>query len=652
MTDLTALTEITTPTTDDLVYVVDAPAGAKNPRKCSIANLVASASINADKITSGTLPLARLTGTITTAELSASAGIVNGQLAGSIAQSKITNLSTDLSGKSPTAGNTSLTTVGAIGTGTWESTDVAVAHGGTGSSTASAARTALGVAIGSDVQIYNANTALTTNTLNDFAAPNADLALGTQKITGLVAGVADSDAATKGQVDAAQAGLDAKSACRVATTADVTTWVYNNGAKTLTASGNGVVTIDGIPLLISDRILVKDQSPANENGLYYVSTVGTASATQVLTRTTDADEDDEVTSGLYTFITEGTANGSTGFVLVTADPITVGNTLLSFSQFSGLAQLNAGTGITKTGNTINVDVGISNDELPQFTTGAVDDDFLRISGTKIEGLNAGEVLTAIGASPTAGNGSLVTVGALSTGGSITSGFGAIDNGASAITTTGTITGGKLTVDNLTIDANKIESINAGGDIELAPKTTGVVTVIGNTNDGAITLNCTSNSHGQTIKSQPHSATATNTMLLPLGANSTLVSLVSTDTLTNKTLTAPVVNVGSDATGDIYYRNASGVFTRLAKPGTPAGEVLTFAASATIPSWAAAAGGAASTLLDFKYQATSYTTPSYTARTVNDANTPIQLWVKDIDANNQGIYIRIKKNAAYEDVQIG
>ena len=291
-------------------------------------------------------------------------------------------------------------------------------------------------------------------------------------------------------------------------------------------------------------------------------------------------------------------------------------------------------------------------------------------------------------SPSAGSSSIVTTGALDSG-SITSGFGNINIGSSTITTTGavstgaitaggtisgnltgnvtgntsgtaaTVTGAAqsaitsvgtlttLTVDNLTINANKIESVNAGGAIELAPKTTGVVTVIGNTNDGAITLNCTANTHGQTIKSQPHSAAATNTMLLPLGANSTLVSLVSTDTLTNKTLTAPVINAGSDADGDVYYR-ASGAFTRLPK-GT-AGQVLTINTGATAPEWATSSGGA-STLLDFKYQATSYTTPSYTARTVNDASTPIQLWVKDIDANNQGIYIRIKKNAAYEDVQI-
>ena len=79
------------------------------------------------------------------------------------------------------------------------------------------------------------------------------------------------------------------------------------------------------------------------------------------------------------------------------------------------------------------------------------------------------------------------------------------------------------------------------DLDLLAKGTGHVTIRGNTNSGAVQFNCESNSHGQIIKSQPHSASVTNTMLLPAGANSTLVSLVSTDTLTNKTLTSPKIN---------------------------------------------------------------------------------------------------------------
>ena len=82
---------------------------------------------------------------------------------------------------------------------------------------------------------------------------------------------------------------------------------------------------------------------------------------------------------------------------------------------------------------------------------------------------------------------------------------------------------------------------SNADLELAPNGTGHVTVRGNTNSGAIQFNCESNSHGQILKAQPHSAGVTNEMLLPDGANSTLVSLVATQTLTNKTLTSPKVN---------------------------------------------------------------------------------------------------------------
>jgi hypothetical protein len=98
---------------------------------------------------------------------------------------------------------------------------------------------------------------------------------------------------------------------------------------------------------------------------------------------------------------------------------------------------------------------------------------------------------------------------------------------------------------------------SNADLELAPNGTGHVTVKGNTNSGAIQFNCESNSHGQIVKAQPHSAGVTNELLLPAGGNSTLVSLESTDTLTNKTLTTPVIaeidsgsTITLDATTDI------------------------------------------------------------------------------------------------------
>jgi len=100
-----------------------------------------------------------------------------------------------------------------------------------------------------------------------------------------------------------------------------------------------------------------------------------------------------------------------------------------------------GTAITATAT---LSTGISNTNVPVFTSGVADDDFLRVAGTSIEGRSASEVLSDIGASAAAGSGSIVTTGALNSG-SITSGFGAIDNGSSAITTTGVITGGSLLV---------------------------------------------------------------------------------------------------------------------------------------------------------------------------------------------------------------
>ena len=95
------------------------------------------------------------------------------------------------------------------------------------------------------------------------------------------------------------------------------------------------------------------------------------------------------------------------------------------------------------------------------------------------------------------------------------------------------------------------------DFNISAKGTGHVTVLGDTNSGAIEFNCENNSHGQILKAQPHSAGVTNEMLLPDGSSSTLVSLVATQTLTNKTLTTPVIaeidssaDITLDATNDV------------------------------------------------------------------------------------------------------
>ena len=114
---------------------------------------------------------------------------------------------------------------------------------------------------------------------------------------------------------------------------------------------------------------------------------------------------------------------------------------------------------------------------------------------------------------------------------------------------------------------------------------------GGSTDGQIQLNCSSNSHGQKIVAQPHSEAVTNEMLLPKGANSTLVSEIATQTLTNKTIgvgqltgntrayTGDGSTVAFTVTSGMTVQNTlvflNGVFQRPTTDYTVSGTTLTF-----------------------------------------------------------------------------
>ncbi len=146
----------------------------------------------------------------------------------------------------------------------------------------------------------------------------------------------DMHPATKVYVDSMAQGLQPKEACRVATTANITL--------------SGTQTIDNVALGVGDRVLVKNQSTASQNGPYVV-------ASSTWARAADANSSDKVKPGMYMWVTEGNINADTGWVLTTNAPITLGTTALTFEQFTGAGQILTGDGLDKTGNMLYVVFG-------------------------------------------------------------------------------------------------------------------------------------------------------------------------------------------------------------------------------------------------------------------------------------------------------
>ena len=155
--------------------------------------------------------------------------------------------------------------------------------------------------------------------------------------------VSDYDAANKRYVDLAAQGVRAKEAVRAATTESI--------------SLSGLQTIDGVSLSAGYRVLVKDQNSAAQNGIYVV-------AAGPWLRASDADTSSKMKPGTTVFVSEGSANKDTSFTLVTDDAITLGSTALTFTETSRLGQVVAGTGLSKTGDTLSVNLGAGIKELP------------------------------------------------------------------------------------------------------------------------------------------------------------------------------------------------------------------------------------------------------------------------------------------------
>ena len=194
------------------------------------------------------------------------------------------------------------------------------------------------------------------------------------------AGFQNQSLANKAYVDQVAQGLDTKPSCRLGTTANLSA-TYSNGTAgvgaTLTASSNGALSLDGSTPSVADRILVKNQTSASENGIYTVTTVGDGSTAFVLTRATPEDQPAELSGGAFVFVEEGTLNANNGYTFTHTGAPTFGTTDLDVAQFSGAGQITAGAGLVKDGNTIdtnpdNSSIEVAGDQLRVKALGVVD----------------------------------------------------------------------------------------------------------------------------------------------------------------------------------------------------------------------------------------------------------------------------------------
>jgi hypothetical protein len=191
--------------------------------------------------------------------------------------------------------------------------------------------------------ISDFDTQVRTSKVTDLTAPTGSFSMNSQKITNLADPTLDQDAATKAYVDAATAGLNVHASVKAATTSNIN---LTNGIK-----NNDI--LDGVTLATGNRVLVKNQNTAADNGVYIV---GAGAAT----RATDYDSTPEVDAGDFIFVEGGTVNGKTGWVQTNLIS-TIGTDAIAFTQFSGSGTYTANNGLTLTGSAFSINTAITAD---------------------------------------------------------------------------------------------------------------------------------------------------------------------------------------------------------------------------------------------------------------------------------------------------
>lgn len=205
---------------------------------------------------------------------------------------------------------------------------------------------------------------------NNGATLNGALNMGSNRVNFVAEPISPGDAATKAYVDANSSGLQIHPAVQVATVSDLSTLV-GIGTVTYDSGIDGVGShfdftgaldsIDGYTLTTNDRILVKNQTKTFTKGVYVFD-----SATRI-TRATDFDNPSEIVGGDFIFIQNGLENGNHGYVQTEAVD-SIGKDAMSFTQYSGTADITVGAGLEKIGTLITLaDDGITLSKLDTTT---------------------------------------------------------------------------------------------------------------------------------------------------------------------------------------------------------------------------------------------------------------------------------------------